>query len=69
MTPTPMFLRDLVTAAVSRDLRETVRFNLAMAGVAVIDRQLDGLVTAVVARPDGEFRLRLAANPPRGHHE
>ena len=56
-------LAELITERVGRDLRETVRMNLALIGVVITDAQLDGLVTALVARLDGELRsLRLAPN-------
>ena len=41
-----------------RDLRATVRLNLAMVGVWLADAQLAGLVDALVARLDGEWRVR-----------
>ena len=63
MSPLPQRLCDLVDDRVRRDLRETVRMNLALAGVVVTDPQLDGLVAAVVARLDGELRVRGTTRP------
>lgn len=43
---------------VKRDLRATVRLNLAMAGVWLTDAQLVALVDAFLARLSGELRAR-----------
>ena len=49
---------------VKGDLRATVRLNLMMGGVWLSDAQLTALVDALVARLDGEWRVRQLRPPP-----
>lgn len=44
--------------AVKRDLRATARLHLAMIGVCLSDPQTAALVDALLARLDGEWRVR-----------
>ena len=53
----------LIDERVKRDLCATVRFNLTMVGVCLADGQLSALVDALVARLDGEWRVRQLLRP------
>lgn len=65
MTPASPPDDRVIDEPLKRDLRATLGLNLAMAGVWLADAQLAALVDALVARLDGERRLkRLHAATP-----
>lgn len=54
----------LLDERVRRDLCATTRFNLAMASVWLADGQIAALVDALIARLDGEWRIRQLQTLP-----
>lgn len=65
MTPDAPARSELAEELLKRDLHATIRLNLAVVGVWLSDGQRAGLVDALVARLDGEWRVRrMRSTPP-----
>jgi len=62
-TPPPSSLAD---PQVRRDLCATMRLHLSLIGIWLTDSQAAALVDVLVARLDGEWRVRQLRLPPTG---
>lgn len=62
-TPRPSSLAD---RQVRRDLCATLRLHLSLDGIWLTDPQAAAVVDALVARLDGEWRVRQLQKPPAG---
>jgi hypothetical protein len=56
----------LIDARVKRDLCSTLRLHLSMVGIWLTDPQAAAAVDVLVARLDGEWRVRRLQPPPAG---
>lgn len=62
-TPPPSSLAD---RQVRRDLSATLRLHLSLIGIWLTDPQAADLVDVLIARLDGEWRVRQLRPPPAG---
>ncbi len=60
-TPPPS---SLVDRQVRRDLSATLRLHLSLIGIWLTDQQATDLVDVLLARLDGEWRVRQLRQPP-----